>query len=381
MRKRSILLAGAAAVVVAFPTSAYAAPGDTWRPVTFLPIERIRDFAASGPAEVWHVGSDYAIGKGAVPAIFRWTGGLTLERHTPPGFSHAGILTDVTVRSADDVWIAGYTPTDQYALEGYTYLARYDGRWWNPVEPPSPLRKVDNHELASDSGGVWLVEDARVSRWDGTSWTSTTFARPISQIEALAPDDAWIKTGSDYWHWDGSSWQQVPSHGDYSRIQFADGVAWAATRNGLKTWDGSAWQTTPYPAPFDGALAQAGGLADSDGQWVVLYTADGEKGLLRWDGSEWTRYPLMPDGTGQVVVDDAGRIWGVNQISRMAPVPGLGGPQTKGQIVRLKNGAWERVGIGVGEANYRIIHLPGSDRLYSAGENQWNGADWVVTNR
>lgn len=53
------------------------------------------------------------------------------------------------------------------------------------------------------------------------------------------------------------------------------------------------------------------------------------------DGSEWTRYPVMPDTTGQVVA----------------------------------------------EAAYRLVRLPGGDRLYGVGENGWNGADRAVTNR
>jgi hypothetical protein len=379
MRKRNTLLAGAAAVVVALPAAAHAAPGDVWRPVTFLPIESINDFDGAGPAEVWHVATDYAIGEGAVPAIFRWTGGLTWERYSPPDIPSSARLTHVTVRSANDVWATGLMPTGEYATSGYTYLTHYDGYNWTRMQPPQPPVDVGYRELASDSAGVWLTEGGRISRWDGWSWTVvTSISRNVHRIEAFAPDNAWITADNTVWHWDGSSWQEVPNPG--GTVRFDDGVAWAATVDGLKAWDGSAWQTTPYPAPFDGALKSAAGLADSDGRWVALETADGEKGLLHRDGSAWTRYPVMPNTTGQVVVDDAGRIWGVNRITRVVSTFPLGGyPQTKGQVVRFKNGAWENVGVA--EAAYRLVHLPGGDRLYGAGENGWNGADRIVTNR
>ncbi len=384
MRKRDTLLAGVASVILVLPSAAHAAPGDAWRPVAFLPIERINDFEAVGPAEVWNVGTDYDISRGAVPAIFKWSGGLSWERYFPSQIPDSGRLTDVTARSADDVWIAGYLPSSNLGGVGFTYVARYDGRSWGRMASPHPAIETGYRELASDSAGVWLTEGWRVSRWDGTSWTvSATLNNYIERIEAFGPDNAWAQAGEEVWHWDGSSWQQVPRPaGVYgSMVRFTAGGAWAAAPSGLQTWDGSSWQQTPYPEPFDGeAFSYVTGLADSDGQWVNLRIRDGERGLLRWDGSAWTSHPLMTGVPHQVVVDGAGRIWGVNRISRLVSTLPTGGyNQYKGQIVRLKNGAWENVGVS--EADYRLVHLPGGDGLYGAGENEWTGADRVVTNR
>ena len=387
MRKRSSLLAGvaAAALVVALPSGAHAAPGDTWRPVTFLPISEINDFDAAGPAEVWHVGADYDVAKGEVPAIFQWTGGLSWKRYSPPGLPSNGGLTDVTARSSNEVWATGYTRTDDYFERGFTYLARYDQSGWSRVTPPQPAIDTFYREMASDSAGVWLAEHGRISRWDGTTWTTTTtLPYAVERIEAFGPDNAWVATSEEILHWNGSSWQAValPEGVSARRILFTADGAWAATASGLHTWNGSSWQLTAFPAPFDGAdLWIVNGLPDSDGQWVSLQIRGGESGLLRWDGSEWTGYPLMPDTARQVVIDEAGRIWGVNRISRTVYLPSPGSyNQYKGQVVRLKDGTWQSVGIGLGEADYKLVHLPESDRLYGVGENEWNGSDKVVTN-
>lgn len=385
MRKRISLLAGAAAVVVALPTSAYAAPGDSWRPVTFLPIQGIEDFDAVGAAEVWHVGTDYDITKGVVPGIFQWTGGLSWKRHAPPDLPPNGRLTDVTAQSGDEVWVAGFYRSSDYFLTGFTYLASSSPLGvWSKRPVPQPPIETEHRELVSDSAGMWLTEGGRISRWDGTVWTTVaTLTRNIERLESFGPDNAWIAAGDEVWHWDGSSWQQIPRPDGITgqRVRFTADGAWTATTSGLRTWDGSSWQTTAYPAPFDGAtFSTVNGLTDSDGQWVSLKIREGEGGLLHWDGSEWTRYPLMADTTQQVVVDDAGRIWGVNRISRLVSTLPTGGYlQHKGQIVRFKDGAWESVGAA--EADYRLTHLPGSDRLYGFGENEWNGADKAVTNR
>ncbi|ROO87082.1 hypothetical protein EDD29_4672 [Actinocorallia herbida] len=193
-----------------------------------------------------------------------------------------------------------------------------------------------------------------------------------------------MHSSDDIWHWDGASWRQIPrpAGANGHTVHFAADGPWAATPAGLQIWDGSAWRLTPYPAPFDGAsLSWAVGVPDSDGRWISLKIRDGEGGILHWDGSAWTAYPAMPDAAGQVVVDEAGRIWGVNRISRMVPVLPTGGYlQNKGTIVRFEDGVWETVG-GVAEAHYRVVHLPGSDRLYASGENQWNGSDHITTNR
>ncbi|WP_157963569.1 ligand-binding sensor domain-containing protein [Actinocorallia populi] len=381
MRKWSILAAGMAAVVVALPSAAHAAPGDDWRSLSFLPIQGIHDFEAAGPAEVWHVAKDYKAFKGAVPAIFQWTGGSSWKRHSPPGISDSGGLNDVMVRDADEVWVAGSASGGAFTP---TYLARYDGREWSQVPPPQPADDFGSRVLESDGAGAWLAEGARVSRWDGTSWTVVaTLDSYVHRIQAFGPDNAWIGTRDNVlWHWDGSSWQQVPKPAEVygAGVRFEAGGAWAATPRGMQSWDGSSWRLTPYPAPFDGAASlNAEGLAGSDGRWVRLYTGGDERGLLRWDGSGWTVHPMMPDGIPQqVVVDDAGRTWGVTRIFRSVGLPPRTEFQYKGRLLRFKDGAWENVSAP--EADYRLIHLPGGDSLYGAGGNSWNDTNRVITN-
>ena len=86
-------------------------------------------------------------------------------------------------------------------------------------------------------------------------------------------------------------------------------------------------------------------------------------------------------GRLQVIVDDAGRVWAVDRITRYMPLGSGQAPEHKGKLLRLNadGRGWEPVS-SVPEAYYRMIKLPGSDRLYAYGHNYWTDTDHITTN-
>ena len=80
-------------------------------------------------------------------------------------------------------------------------------------------------------------------------------------------------------------------------------------------------------------------------------------------------------------MDGAGRVWAVDRITRYMPLGSGQVPEHKGKLLRLNADGlgWEPVSA-VSEAYYRMIKLPGSDRLYAYGHNDWTGTDHITTN-
>ncbi|WP_106400180.1 hypothetical protein [Actinocorallia populi] len=383
MRKQRIIMAGVvAATVVAAPATARAADGDEWRairPVVTLPTRDLRDVEAVSPTETWIAGYQYNHRSEApdyFPILQRWNG-RSWKAYEPTGIGFEGRLYALSAVGANDVWVAGSLEGEEDASYADTYLGHWDGTAWSRVAAP-PVTEAGGRlrHMAADEGGVWLSElNGRVSRWDGTSWTThLELGKRVIVLESFSSGEAWLRAEDGLYRWDGTSWSRVqlpagaePSH---VRIDKADGV-WTATPNGLAVWNNGSWQETPYPEEYRNR--RVGNI--SQGHWVHLRDNEGPVSWLRWTGSDWTVISDESQNTPgrQVMTDSAGRIWGV----AYAYLPFVDG--TSGKLVRFENGRWKTVS-GLPRAIYTLHAIPGSDKLIGVGVDGFTGDLKAITN-
>lgn len=183
------------------------------------------------------------------------------------------------------------SPTDAFAATT-NGLFHWNGSSWQPVNDRNATA------LATVGDGVWAVDGATVSRWDGTTWTDIPPPPRFSQLTAITgigPDDVWVAgiAGPDKpppppelgtaAHWDGQRWTDIvlPSPFDYDalRVDDLEAVApndvWAvggryiydaATRMpqwrpAALHWDGAAWRDVAVPPGPERvtSLAKTGG--------------------------------------------------------------------------------------------------------------------------
>jgi len=379
MRISSIGLAAATAAIVAMPTAAHAGPEDTWRHVYFTPMATIGQAEAAGPHDVWQlIHKQFSL----VPSVAHWTGGSTWRTYSLPGFGSffGSEISDLEVVAPDDVWVSGREMVNLMPDLYTTYLARWNGAKWTEVASPTGSRGRAGI-LASDSTSVWLYEAGGVYRWEDDAWRQTgTVEGYVRALHAFSPDSAVVASDRGLWRWDGTAWTKAadtwPSQ---AKINGPDS-AWYADKNGLHLWDGSSWQAVPYTgAP---SVDEAEAISESDGLWVRMKETGGTDSVWRYKDGTWTRYANMPYPVTQVVVDDAGRVWAVDRVTRFTPTGNNSyTAEHKGRIRRLADNGlgWQTVS-SVPEADYRLVDLPGSDRIYAYGRNGWTGTHHITTN-
>ena len=290
---------------------------------------------------------------------------------------------DIDVVSPNDVWLAG-SYMSSLNPDTYTwYMARWNGTKWTKIPAPTRIPPYSSYSsiLEATSGGVWHAEANRISRWDGSSWTTVAMLdKAVKELHSFTEDNALATTDDGLWKWDGASWQRLPGEWPAAAQITGPDSAWYADTDGLRTWNGTSWNTVPYSEGWQDPET-AIPISESDGLWVYLKRQNGNEVLSRWKDGAWTSYADTPSHVKQVIVDDAGRVWAVDRITRYMPLGSGQAPEHKGKLLRLNadGRGWEPVS-SVPEAYYRMIKLPGSDRLYAYGYNYWNGTDHITTN-
>jgi hypothetical protein len=154
-------------------------------------------------------------------------------------------------------------------------------------------------------------------RWDGVSWTSypnntTMDGTPISDVVAIATDDAWAVGGQTIpyvEHWDGVSWSEVtvPNLGTFSHFSavsatgpddvWAVGIYWnltGAAHTLVDHWDGVAWSVVPSPnlGSDSNGLGDVLAFSPTDA-WATGSASNDMTGVsraftLHWDGTTWS---------------------------------------------------------------------------------------------
>ncbi|MFJ4332853.1 MULTISPECIES: hypothetical protein [unclassified Streptomyces] len=216
-----------------------------------------------------------------------------VDAPAPDGIELAGAgLLDVSARTADDVWAAGW-------------LIVVDSEVPNPDKPGGTIQETH--------------AEAMLQHWDGEAWHLVPVPDAASlwtySVTALADDDVWVSgyTSDDrpaMLHYDGSSWSRVPVPYDGVNGELTDLEArgpndvWAAGRKLvddedpghalLAHWDGRTWKQVPTPADAgrvnDLTLAPAGVV-------VAGEQPDGTPYVMRLRHGRWSRPSVPPGGT------------------------------------------------------------------------------------
>jgi hypothetical protein len=184
--------------------------------------------AALAEDDVWMVGIAYPQytvnhGYGKFPLASHWDGSQLREVAMPYSLNRNYALQAVAGADANDVWAVGtyYDGTGSHAV---TY--HWDGKSWtaitNPVESLTGSSLTDVVALATND--VWAVGSSGFSNnlrgstsalylhWDGMQWlqAKAPFAGAIpGAVAAVASDDVWATSATEYAHFDGTTWSTV----------------------------------------------------------------------------------------------------------------------------------------------------------------------------
>ncbi|GAA2119712.1 WD40/YVTN/BNR-like repeat-containing protein [Actinomadura alba] len=156
-------------------------------------------------AEAWAVGHGTGPGDGRpVPVALHWTGDGWTRAATPP--IAGGRLLAVAGTSPRDVWAVGASGRDALILH-------FDGHDWNRVRSPAGSRPLTDVVALSPSD-AWAVDGGGVLCWNGRSWRrmDTPPLTSANTISALAPSDIWVAgAGGELAHFDGRTWSRAGS--------------------------------------------------------------------------------------------------------------------------------------------------------------------------
>ncbi|MDP9300575.1 MAG: hypothetical protein M3P43_06735 [Actinomycetota bacterium] len=247
--------------------------GRSWKRIPAPALDTFYGVSASGPGDVWTVGSVPTDGTANAETSFsassaHWNGQRWQSQPVPSPGSGSSRLSDVDARTPNDAWAVGEYVNTGTALP---LVVRWDGRRWRIVHVPLSRRSAI-----------------------------------LTDVVAFARDDVWVVGGVETGtfqalaaHWDGRRWREFPGvalGGGSGNLAAADGSAsddvWAAGYRGgpsdesplLLHWDGSIW--TPIaitlPSGTAGELTDVMPIAPGDA-WVTGYLGSFEAAALLID--------------------------------------------------------------------------------------------------
>lgn len=257
------------------------------------------------------------------------------------GGSGDNYLSNVTVLSADDVWVVGqFDGQGNYSTR--SLVEHWDGTAWSIVpspDPPDAANVYPSGLSAVSPDDIWAVgsyEDADLDtktftmHWDGMKWSLVPSPNPgttwnfLYDVSAVSSNNVWavgnyqdvngvMKTLTLYW--DGVQWSRVaspnPSGEGNSYLKGVDALSasdiWAVgyiARPGgtldeaiTMHWNGTAWSIVPTPAipSADVYLNRVSARTGSD-VWAVgrrryAATNDDFTLTLRWNSTAWSIVP------------------------------------------------------------------------------------------
>ena len=229
--------------------------------------------------------------------------------------THRSATRLVAGTSRDDLWVMGSKRPwiDQV-------LVHYDGERWTKVTLPQDLVNAYSGAMEAPApNDLWLLTTNGVARFDGSTWTRTTFpglgdldstTSELLDLEVVSPDDAWV-TGNVYdaatetwgaviYHWNGVAWNESyggsAGAGAASRLvaisAWAPDDVWAAgvtseQRRGRAValhWDGTTWTARVVHGRRPASITEFGLVAVGPDDALMTVKA----GVLHWDGGPWT---------------------------------------------------------------------------------------------
>ena len=281
-----------------------------------------------GPASVFVVGSDGAIGRRGDDGAWCWA---VLEEDVT--------WSAVWGTADDDVWIVG----------GGGRVLHFDGASFTPVD-------VGTTAFLTAIGGtgpddVWIVGvEGTIRHFDGAAWTAHDLPadQTLQAVWAATTDDVWVSGhepapypgDSDYdgtsaviyrWAPATASWTlevKDTTYYGYADFRGLDGTGpddvWAVgadqpagsacTWSGARRYDGASWASPDAPVGCRGFKDVAAGAPGAeDGAWIVG-SVEGEAagGAVRYTGGAWDE--SVPSPNGFTAIDHEGdRMWAVGR--------------------------------------------------------------------
>ena len=269
-----------------------------WSPLGTLPNGSIASLAITGNGELLAAGL-FDLGGGSTTTLLRQTGTTWASLGTPP----TGFAQVVRALTNGDVLLGGMLqPT---ASSPWIGLVRWHGGTWSTVPLPAPgigifgrvddVRELPNGDLVVAFQAGVLLQQAIVSRWNGSVWSplgapftnsggsgAAVTALLVEPNGALVAGGRFVASGSTplahIARWDGAAWQPLGAglgpagqlftgvrgitalpNGDLvvgGSFATAGGVAVGS----LARWNGVSWSDLGNQAPT--------GLADLLPQWL-----------------------------------------------------------------------------------------------------------------
>lgn len=225
--------------------------GQRWHVVPSLNIDgmnRLYAITALSANDIWAVGEarGYSYSSGSQTLIEHWDG--TSWKLVPDQGTQfrEGTLVTVTAFSPENVWAAGYAPTNGGAMPAGSLLEHWDGQSWQSTTSSPGLSIVSVSAVSPTD--VWAVGSVRnaqgqtaveIARWNGRQWQSAPRLQPnydpfqtsIEQVVAVNDKDVWLVGGPSNQaqaliaHWDGNSWQMYALPQPANHSSFAVGLA------------------------------------------------------------------------------------------------------------------------------------------------------------
>ncbi|MBC6456433.1 WD40/YVTN/BNR-like repeat-containing protein [Actinomadura sp. HBU206391] len=179
--------------------------GARWNAVELGRGHVLTDVTMLSAAEAWAVGHGFRPGdEDLTPVALHWTPGGWARATTPP--ISRGRLLAVAATSPRDVWAVG-------AAGRSPLILHYDGRVWSRVRSPAGSRPLTDVAALTPSD-AWAVDGGGVLCWNGRSWRrmDTPLLTSANTVSALAPSDVWVAGArGELAHFDGRNWSRAGS--------------------------------------------------------------------------------------------------------------------------------------------------------------------------
>ncbi len=333
---RARLAAVAVAVVALAPVSAVhaetqpAALRDV--PLPFLwPRAGVHSVAAVSDTEAWVAGRQGQVGDSVGNPVVRRRMGSQCKEYPLNGWSGNGGISEV-VAYGGEVWAWGVQGGEK------VYLARFDGRAFQPVALPADATYAYDTRLWAGPAGMWLQITVRgpsehhflraLYRRVGDVWQAdpgaSSLPEGLADFQARSATEAWAggcrynaavqSQESVALRWNGTAWTTLPplptQYCVASVAPAADGTVWALTWDTLYRWNGQTWTAAPAGA-FDGYGKKV--RLDEDGNPLVVLSRAflyGPAPLLRYAGGAWQTFTTPIEAWAHdVSVAPSGQIW------------------------------------------------------------------------
>jgi hypothetical protein len=173
-------------------------------PASALQSVTLTAFSATGPDDVWVVGSRMDATGNALPLALHWDGTSWQEIPVPAGNGGQSVLTAVSEAGPDDVWAVG----SQLLQAGSDLVAplaeHWDGSAWTVSQPDQVNAELDGVYVAGP-GDVWAAGQFASGlpsvflHLNGKTWTTVPAPGPaeyglsyvFTQVSGTGPDDVW----------------------------------------------------------------------------------------------------------------------------------------------------------------------------------------------